>query len=201
MGREGDGLDRFGVQKGFRHRSDQATGRDPADQRGSRESEDRAFELAGIRNQSAVHHGGRERSETHSEEANPLETRAADRRFNSADHSAGQSLFERFKEILNIILKSLGLDYSENSVTAQAINSTFELITDKNVKSEVSSKYQEQSDIAFGSFENSVNEDDQKLLDKLHNELGYMDWSTNPEDSLSIAELPAIPNINENNCY
>ena len=42
-----------------------------AHQGGSGEGEDRALLLAGIRNQSAVHHGGRERAEAHSEEADP----------------------------------------------------------------------------------------------------------------------------------
>ena len=43
----------------------QAARRDPTHQGRSRESQDRALQLAGIRNQPAVHHGGRQRAEAH----------------------------------------------------------------------------------------------------------------------------------------
>ena len=57
----------------------QAAGCAPTHQGRSGEGQDRAFVHAGIRNQSAVHHGGCERTEAHSEEADPLETRTAHR--------------------------------------------------------------------------------------------------------------------------
>ena len=88
------GLDRRRIQEGQRHRSVEAAGRDPAHQGRSGEGEDRAFVLAGIRNQSAVHHGGCERAEAHSEEADPLEARAAMRSTFPAHDSAGEGLLE-----------------------------------------------------------------------------------------------------------
>ena len=66
----------------------------PAHQGRSGKSEDRAFDRAGIRNQSAVHHGGCERAEAHSEEADPREDGAALRRSFSAHHPAGEGLLE-----------------------------------------------------------------------------------------------------------
>ena len=79
-------------KKDSRHRSLEAAGRAPAHQGRSREGEDRALFLAGIRHQSAVHHGGRERSEAHPEEADPLEARAADRLSLRAHGQAGEGL-------------------------------------------------------------------------------------------------------------
>ena len=71
-------LDRRGIQERQRHRPLQAAGRDSAHQGRGRESEDRAFLFARVRDQPAVHHGGCERTEAHSEEAHALKARAAD---------------------------------------------------------------------------------------------------------------------------
>ncbi len=65
---------------------------DPANQGGSRESQDRALVLAGIRDQSALHHRRRERAEAHSKEAHPLQARAADRLALRAHHQPGEGL-------------------------------------------------------------------------------------------------------------
>ena len=82
-------------KKDTRHRPDQAAGRDSTHQGGSGKGQDRAFLDAGIRNQSAVRDGGRERSETHPEETDPLQDGAALRRFVPAHDQAGQGVLDR----------------------------------------------------------------------------------------------------------
>jgi hypothetical protein len=107
--------------------------------------------------------------------------------------NTGQSLLERFKEVLNQILKAIGLDYSEKSVTAQAINSIFELITDKNEKFSTPNT-EKFNAIAEGAFGDSEEDEFRKWLE-------VNKWEGDTEESLSIAELPSVQSINENNCY
>ena len=116
---------------------------------------------------------------------------------------SGQSLLTKFKEILNSILRAIGVDYSEKSVTAQAINSIFELITDQNKKSEVPStpKFDEIAEQAFTDFEDLV---DQEFRDFLNMNRYEGDLSNDMGDiteSLSVAELPSVQNVNKNNCF
>ena len=59
------GLDSRRIQKGAGHGSAQAARRPPAHQGRSRKGQDRALQLAAIRHQPAVHHGGRQRAEAH----------------------------------------------------------------------------------------------------------------------------------------
>ena len=80
------------IQKGQRHRSLEAAGCAPAHQGRSGESQDRALFVAGVRNQPAVHHGRRERSEAYPNEADPREAGAARRLALPAHDQAGQGL-------------------------------------------------------------------------------------------------------------
>ena len=55
------GLDSRRIQNGTRHGPAQAAGRPPAHQGRGGKGQDRPFQLADLRNQPAVHHGGRDR--------------------------------------------------------------------------------------------------------------------------------------------
>lgn len=121
----------------------------------------------------------------------------------------GKSLLTRFKEILNSILNSLGLNFDENSVAAQSINSIFEFITDKNVSVENNEVpdtdlFNEIGSQGFDSFDNTISEDDAALFSQLE-EQGYFDESDlgDPDEGgdIETSFLPAVPNTNENNCY
>lgn len=105
----------------------------------------------------------------------------------------GMTLLQKFKQILNSILEAIGVNYSENSVTAQAINSIFELITDKNVKQDTSgtAKFNEMADIAFTDPQNRLTQEEQELF----GDVGDFETSLKPYG------LPIIPNLNYDNCY
>jgi hypothetical protein len=114
---------------------------------------------------------------------------------------SGQSLLEKFKEILNSILQAIGVDYSEKSVTAQAINSIFELITDKNVRLETPNT-QKFNDIAEEGFMSDDESFRAWLEENKFDELGDPDFDSGDiETTLSVAELPSVQNVNKNNCY
>ena len=68
-------LDEF--KKRVWHGSPQAARRAPAHQGRSGKSQNRAFQLADLRHQSAVHHGGRDRAEAHPKNFDPREDGAA----------------------------------------------------------------------------------------------------------------------------
>lgn len=115
--------------------------------------------------------------------------------------NSGQSLLQKFKEILNSILQAIGVDYSEKSVTAQAINSIFELITDKNERLETPSteKFNTIAEDGFMSDEESFRA---WLEENKFEELGDPDTDVGPiETSLSPADLPRVQSVNKNNCY
>jgi hypothetical protein len=119
--------------------------------------------------------------------------------------NSGISLLEKFKEILNSILKAIGVDYSEKTVTAQAINSIFELITDKNVRLETpnTEKFNEIAEGGFSDFEDLRDaEFRQFLFENRFDELSDPEGNTGPVvESLSPADLPMVQSVNKNNCY
>ena len=92
LGRPDHGLDPGRVQEGARHGPAQAARRAPAHQRGSREGQDRPLQLAGLRDQPAVHYGRRQRAQAHQHEADPRQDGAALRRSVRAHHRPGQEL-------------------------------------------------------------------------------------------------------------
>lgn len=108
----------------------------------------------------------------------------------------GITMWERFKDILNSILQAIGVNFSQDSITAQAINATFELISGENVKPEnnTSGQFDEMAMMGFGTFEDSLSEADRAMLEDTS-------FDGDPEVSLNLAEYPSVPNINENNCY
>lgn len=57
----------------------------------------------------------------------------------------GKSLLDKFKEILNQIFKSLGINFEENKAISQAISSIFDLIQNENKSN---NPYQDKKDIA-----------------------------------------------------
>lgn len=118
---------------------------------------------------------------------------------------SGQSLLEKFKEILNSLLKAIGVDYSEKSVTAQAINSIFELITDKNERLETPNtpKFNEIAEEGFSDFEDLRDQEFKDFLfENRYDELSDPGSDTGPiEESLSPADLPMVQSVNKNNCY
>jgi hypothetical protein len=77
---QADGLDPRRIQKGIRHGPAQAARRPPAHQGRGRKGQDRPFQLAAIRHQPAVHHGGRQRAEAHPEDADARQDGTALRR-------------------------------------------------------------------------------------------------------------------------
>lgn len=110
--------------------------------------------------------------------------------------ATGQSLLERFKDILKSILGSLGIKFDPGSVASQAINSIFELITDKNEKaSSEAGRFNDIAETGFGTFEESLSDADKAMLDGMQDP-DEMDY-TEPETSL----LPSVPDLNEDNCY
>lgn len=122
---------------------------------------------------------------------------------------SGQSLLEKFKEILNSLLRSIGVDYSEKSVTAQAINSIFELITDKNERLETPSteKFNDIAEEGFSDFEDLKDMDEDAEF-KNFLAMNKYDELSNPEsdtgdivENLSPADLPMVQSVNKNNCY
>ena len=66
-------IDDFKKEHG--HRSEEAARRAPAHQGGKREGQDRAVQRDGIRDQSAVHHRGRQRAETYRQETDARQAR------------------------------------------------------------------------------------------------------------------------------
>lgn len=117
--------------------------------------------------------------------------------------NTGQSLLAKFKEVLNSILRAIGVDYSEKSVTAQAINSIFELITDKNTKTETPSTphFDEIAEQAFTDFADIVDQEFRDFLNMNRYEGDVSGEMGDIEESLSVAELPSVQNVNKNNCF
>lgn len=114
----------------------------------------------------------------------------------------GVTLWTKFKELVNSILQAIGVKYDENSVTAQAINSTFELISTENkpVPTPTKGKFNEMAETAFGDFGDMLTQEDKDMLEwnELQQQIGF---EGETETSLSPQELPVVPNLNENNCY
>lgn len=114
----------------------------------------------------------------------------------------GQTLWVKFKELLNSILQAIGVNYDENSITAQAINSTFDLISGENKRTStpIEGKFNEMAEVAFGDFGDMLTEEEKDML--MWNDLEQrMDFEGDTEISFSPQELPVVPNLNENNCY
>lgn len=116
---------------------------------------------------------------------------------------SGQTLLDKFKEVLNSILKAIGVDYSEKSVTAQAINSIFELITENNKKADTpfTNHFNEIAEQGFSDFEDIVDAEFREFLNMNRYEGDVSFEGGEVETSLSVAELPSVQNINKNNCY
>lgn len=114
----------------------------------------------------------------------------------------GQTLWVKFKELINSILQAIGVKYDENSVTAQAINSTFDLISTENkpVATPTEGKFNEMAETAFGDFGDMLTEDDKNMLNWNEHEQ-QINFEGGSEISFSPQDLPVVPNLNENNCY